>query len=122
MQKRVGSGEVERKSPENMMPRCGRKESKDKAGVSFSSLGNSERAGTRAEQEAGKSGCGCPAWCRHTLSEGETSPPPVSLQLPKAGVASPDPTSSLFLPQKLCLNGLKVLCCLKGVLNVVMRK
>ena len=43
---RVGSGEVERKSPENMMPRCGRKESKDKDGFSFSSLGNSERAGT----------------------------------------------------------------------------
>ena len=55
---RVGSGEVERKSPENMMPRCGRKQSKDKDGFSFSSLGNSERAGTRSGQEARKSGGG----------------------------------------------------------------
>ena len=67
---RVGSGEVERKSPENMMPRCGRKESKDKDGFSFSSLGNSERAGTRSGQEARKSGCGCAAPCRHTLLGG----------------------------------------------------
>lgn len=54
--------------------------------------------GYRSEQEAGKSGCGCPAPapCRHTLPEWDTSPPPASLQLPKAGVASPDPTLSLF--------------------------
>ena len=56
MQREVGSGEVERKSPQNMMPRCGRKESKNKEGFSFSSSGDSERAGTVQSRKQGSQG------------------------------------------------------------------
>lgn len=93
---RVGSGEVERKeSPENMMPRSAQeKESKDKAGFSFPSPGQSRgqvpcRAGSREVR------CGCPAGAGYTLSGGDF-PSSCLLQLPKAGVASLF-ASSLFL-------------------------
>lgn len=116
----VGSGEVERKSPQNMMPRCGRKESKDKDGFSFSSLSNSERAGTVQSRKQGSQGVAVRLGADTPSQSGTLPllPPPFSCQKQEW----PPLTPLCLFSQKLYLNRLKVLCCLKGVLNVVTRK
>ena len=114
------SGEVGRKSPQNLTLRCGRKR-EDKDGFSFSSVGSLERVGPIKRRKWGSQGVAVLLCPDTPAGRGRLPlpPPPFHCQKQKRPPPTPPP---FFFPQKLYLSHLKVLCGLKGVLDVTMRK
>lgn len=98
MERKGGEWESGKKEPTELDNSVGVKEEEredNKHGFRFSSLGSLERVGILREGSREVEGVAAQLW--HSL-------PPASLQLPRAGVASPDPYLLSFFPQKLYLN------------------